>query len=110
MRVVWGLFLNWLFGFWAIGGYWCRGKIRDGMVEVDINLTARGEQVREPWVWRLARDFECKVTITKANVDTDLGWMQIKLEGPVEEVQRATAWLMTTGLHVDAEQRSVGSL
>ena len=29
-------------------------------------------------------------------------------EGPVEEIQRATAWLMTTGLHVDAVQRSMG--
>jgi len=47
------------------------------------------------------------VNIVKANVDTDFGWIQICLEGPVEDIQRATAWLMTTGLHVDALQRSV---
>jgi len=29
--------------------------------------------------------------------------------GPVEEIQRATAWLMTTGLHVEALQRAVGA-
>lgn len=78
------------------------------MAEVDINLTARGAQAAEPWIWRLCREFECKVSIVKANVDADFGWIQVRLDGPVEEIQRATAWLMTTGMHVDAVQRSVG--
>lgn len=77
------------------------------MAEVDINLTARSETVNKPWLWQLGRDFNVKVTLVKASVDTDFGWVQVKLEGPVEEIQRATAWLMTTGLHVDALQRSV---
>ena len=79
------------------------------MAEVDIHLTARGEQVAEPWIWRLARDFNLKVSITKANIDTDFGYMEIHMDGPVEELQRATAWLMTTGLHVDAQQRALGT-
>lgn len=78
------------------------------MAEVDIQLTARGEQVKEPWIWRLSRDFNVQVSITKANVDTDFGWIEVRLEGPVEEIQRATAWLMTTGIHVDTQQRSLG--
>lgn len=79
------------------------------MAEVDINLVARAEQVSEPWLWRLGKEFDVKVNIIKASVDTDYGWVQIRLEGPLEEIQRATAWLMTTGLHVDALQRSVGA-
>jgi ABC-type methionine transport system ATPase subunit len=79
------------------------------MTVIDVNLTARDEQVGEPWINRLCRDFEIRVTITKANIDTDFGWMQVRLEGPIEEVQRAVTWLMTTGLHVDAEHRSVGA-
>lgn len=79
------------------------------MAIVNVNLTARGSQVAEPWVWRLCQEFELKVTILKANIDVDSGWARLQLDGPVEEIQRATAWLMTTGLHVDAEQRSVGS-
>lgn len=77
------------------------------MAAVDINLTGRGDQVGEPWIWRLSREFDVKVSIVKANIDTDFGWAQVRLEGSVEEIQRATAWLMTTGLHVDALQRSV---
>ncbi len=86
------------------------GKIGRFMAQVDINLTARDEQAHQPWIWRLCREFDVKVQIVKANVDTDFGWMQIRLDGPVEEIQRATAWLMTTGMHIDAEQRAVGAV
>jgi len=79
------------------------------MANVDINISAGKDSVGEPWVWRIAQDFNVKVTIKKASVDTDYGWLQLELEGPVEEIQRATAWLMTTGLHVEALQRAVGA-
>ncbi|MDR3688482.1 MAG: NIL domain-containing protein [Fimbriimonas sp.] len=78
------------------------------MTHVDINVTAGKEHVQEPWIWRLSRDFNVKVNIRKATVDADCGWLQLELEGPVEEIQRATAWLMTTGLTVEALQRAVG--
>lgn len=79
------------------------------MQSVDIRLTARDAQTKEPWIWRLCKEFDVRVHIEKANVDTDFGTVQLRLEGPVEEIQRATAWLMTTGIHVDALQRSVSA-
>lgn len=84
------------------------GIITCAMPEVTVNLTATGAQVGQPWIWRLAREFDVKVSIVKASVDSSSGFMQLALDGPVEEIQRATAWLMTTGMHVDAEQRSLG--
>lgn len=79
------------------------------MTQVDVNLTATKQTVGEPWIWKLSRDFNVKAIIKKATVDEDHGWMQITLEGEVEEIQRAIAWLMTTGLHVEAQQRAVGA-
>jgi len=79
------------------------------MAHVDINVTAGREQVQEPWIWRLSRDFNVRVNLRKANVDSDFGWIQLELEGSIEEIQRATAWLMTTGLTVEALQRAVGA-
>ncbi len=79
------------------------------MQSVTINLTARDAQVKEPWIWRLCKEFAVRVYIEKANVESDFGTIQVRLEGPVEEIQRATAWLMTTGMHVDALQRAVGA-
>ena len=79
------------------------------MTTVDVNITAGQDAASEPWIWRLSREFNVKVNIRKANVDTDFGWVQVQLEGPAEEIQRAIAWLMTTGLHVEALQRAVGA-
>ena len=79
------------------------------VAKVELTLVAGKEAVGEPWIWRLCRDFQVEVNIRKANVDTDFGWMLVELQGPVEEIQRATAWLMTTGMHVEASQRAVGA-
>jgi len=77
--------------------------------KVVLNLVARHEQVKEPWLWRICTDFNVKVNILKANIDEDFGWVRIELEGPIEEIQRCIAWLHTTGLHVEPLQRSVGA-
>ena len=85
-----------------------RYNLKD-MAQVDINITAGKDNVGEAWICRLSRDFQLKVNIRKASIDEDFGWVQVELSGPVEEIQRATAWLMTTGLHVEALQRAVGA-
>ena len=79
------------------------------MASVDVILVAGKDQVNQPWLWRLSREFNVQANIKKANVDTDYGWMQLELQGAVEEIQRATAWLMTTGMHVEASERALGA-
>lgn len=79
------------------------------MAKVDLTIIASGPLVEEPWLWRLSRDYDMRVNVLKASVDADYGWVHVELEGPVEEIQRATAWLMTTGLNVEAQQRAVGA-
>jgi ABC-type methionine transport system ATPase subunit len=79
------------------------------MTHVELNLTAGRDQVQEAILWKLSREFNVKVNIKKANIDEDFGYAMLELSGPVEEIQRATAWLMTTGVHVEATQRAVGA-
>lgn len=80
------------------------------MQTVDLTVIASGgQQVTEPWIWRLSREFSIEVNIKKASIDEDYGWVHLQLKGPVEEIQRATAWLMTTGMHIEAQQRAVGA-
>lgn len=85
------------------------GGVSNDVEKVVLNLVARYDQVKEPWIWRICTDFNVKVNILKANIDEDFGWAQIELEGPIEEVQRCIAWLHTTGLHIEPYQRSVGA-
>lgn len=78
------------------------------MTKVHMTIaTTNSEQVNIPWLWRLGRDFDLKVNILKANINEDFGWAFVALEGPIEEIQRATAWLHTTGLHIEPVERSV---
>lgn len=79
------------------------------MAKVELELIARKEAAGQPWLWRLSRDYEIQVNVIKAAIDPDHAWALVELEGPVEEIQRATAWLMTTGLHVEAKQRALGA-
>ncbi len=85
------------------------GMGASSITKVIVNLSATEAQVGEPWIWRLSRDFNIRVNILKASVAEDYGWMQISLEGPLEEVQRAIAWLHTTGLVVEPLERSLGA-
>ena len=79
------------------------------MTTVDVTLVASGAGASEPWIWRLNREFLVQVNIKKATVDSDYGFMLLELSGPIEEIQRAVAWLMTTGMHVESLQRAVGA-
>lgn len=79
------------------------------MQTVDLTVIASGPLLGEPWIWRLSREYSIEVNIKKASIDEDYGWVHLQLKGPAEEIQRATAWLMTTGMHIEAAQRAVGA-
>lgn len=99
--------------FYKRGGFRCVNTSRAegynrSVTKVHMTIaTTNREQVQVPWLWRLGRDFDLKVNVLKANINEDFGWAFVELEGPVEEIQRATAWLHTTGLHIEPVERSV---
>jgi L-aspartate semialdehyde sulfurtransferase ferredoxin len=81
----------------------------ESMPQVDISIAAGIDQVGEPWLWTLSQDFHVRFNVKKATVNSEFGSMLIELDGPAEEIQRATAWLMTTGLRIEAMTRALGA-
>lgn len=79
------------------------------MESVRLDVVAGRQNVGEPWIARLSREFGVVVNVRRANIDEEYGFAELELTGPLEEVQRATTWLMTTGLHVEARERALGS-
>jgi ABC-type methionine transport system ATPase subunit len=79
------------------------------MTSILVNISAGNESVKQPWIWRISRDFNVRVNIVRANIDTDFGNMQVELSGETEDIQRTVAWLMTTGLKVESQSRAVGA-
>ncbi len=77
------------------------------VITVQIN-TRTGDQVKEPILYKLGHDYNVVTNILRAQVADDYGFIEVSIEGDLEEVQRSISWLMTTGLHINALQRSVG--
>lgn len=77
------------------------------MPVITVQLTATKDQVDQPILYRLGKDFHVVYNIRRAQITEDYGFVEVDIEGPLEEVQRAIAWLTTTGLRVNAQQRSV---
>lgn len=79
------------------------------MPVVRVRIATRtADQADAPILYRLCKDFHIVPNLRRARVSEEGGYMEVDLEGPVEEVQKAIAWLHTTGLQVDAIDRSVG--
>jgi ABC-type methionine transport system ATPase subunit len=76
-------------------------------ITVRIN-TRTPDQTREPILYKVGTNFQVSTNIRRAQVNENGGFLEIDIEGELEDVQRAISWLHTTGLHIDAKQRSVG--
>ena len=74
-------------------------------VRLDTVSPAQGHV---PVLHRVGKDFEVVVNIESADFDDEEGGsIEVMLSGPLASVQRAIAYLHTTGLHVSPRERSV---
>ena len=79
------------------------------MPVITVQISSRNsDQVKLPIVWRVGKEFDVTTHIRRAQVTDDYGFIELDIEGPLEEAQRAVSWLHTTGLQVSAIDRSVG--
>jgi L-aspartate semialdehyde sulfurtransferase ferredoxin len=66
-----------------------------------FHLTFSEDQLREPMVYRVGRDFGVQTNIRRANVDELAAWFLIDFDGEPEDIDRAVAWLEQEGVKVD---------
>jgi len=79
------------------------------MATIKVQISARTPgQAAEPIIYRIGKDYQVVTNIVRAQISEESAFAEIAIEGELEEVQRAIAWLMTTGLDVSAQERSVG--
>lgn len=78
------------------------------MPVISVRVATRSaSQASQPVLYRLATEFRVAPNLRRAALSEEGGYVEIDLEGSLDEVQRAIAWLHTTGLSIDAQQRSV---
>jgi ABC-type methionine transport system ATPase subunit len=72
-----------------------------------VYLTFSAENVREPIIWKLGREFEVVTNIRTAEVRDDMGLVGLELDGEREVVEQAVRWLEDQGVHVEPIEQSV---
>ena len=57
-----------------------------------VRFTFEPELIKEPIIYRLGREFELVTNIRMADVEEDVGWVVLELEGEAAEIERGIEW------------------
>jgi ABC-type methionine transport system ATPase subunit len=76
-------------------------------LKLRIYLTFSAENVREPIIWKLGREFEVVTNIRTAEIRDDMGLVGLELDGEREVVEESVRWLEAQGVHVEPIEQSV---
>jgi hypothetical protein len=77
------------------------------MAKMRIHLTFPPEQIKDPVIYQLGRDFQLVTNIRRADVTATHGWVTLEIEGKEDDLERGVAWLKEKGLKVDPIERDV---
>ena len=71
------------------------------MSKLRVTFTYPVDVVQEPVIWLLSQNFEVKTNIRRADVQENLGWVTLELEGEETVLQQGIEWGRSTGTEVD---------
>ena len=71
------------------------------METVRVKFTFVEELIKEPVIWKLAKEFSVVTNIRRADVTDERGWVILELEGGREEIERSLDWVRDQGVRVD---------
>ena len=71
------------------------------MASKHVRLTFSPELIQEPLIYQVGHQFEVVTNIRMADVDRNVGWVVLELEGDDDEIVRALDWFRTKGVRID---------
>ena len=66
-----------------------------------VRFTFLDRLIKEPVVYQLGRDFDVVTNIRRADIQENVGWVILELEGEDEAVERGLDWVRSLGVRVD---------
>ena len=66
-----------------------------------VRFTFAPELIKEPIIYRLGREFELVTNIRMADVEENVGWVVLELEGEADEIERGIEWARGAGVRID---------
>ena len=71
------------------------------MATVRTKFTFVEQLIKDPIIWKLAKDFKVITNIRRADVREDMGWVVLELDGDENEINNGLEWVASTGVRVD---------
>ena len=77
------------------------------MAKLRVKFTFPAEQIKEPVIWQLGRDFDVITNIRRADITAEVAWTILELEGEQADIDRGIQWVMDNGIRVDPVEDSI---
>lgn len=71
------------------------------MATLRVKFTFVEELIKEPLIWKLAKEFNVVTNIRRADVTDQRGWVVLELVGDKDEIDRSLEWVQENGVRVD---------
>lgn len=66
-----------------------------------VRFTFVGTLIKEPLIYQLGREFDIVTNIRRADVQDNLGWVILELDGKQDDIDRGLDWVQSLGVRVD---------
>ncbi|MCK5307878.1 MAG: NIL domain-containing protein, partial [Zetaproteobacteria bacterium] len=76
-------------------------------MKLRVYLTFDESTVRDPIIWKLAKEFDVITNIRTAEVKDHMGLVGLEIEGDVDVVEASVKWLQSQGVHVEPIEQNI---
>ena len=66
-----------------------------------VHLTFSKEAVRQPIIWQIGQENNLVINIRRADVQHDMGWVELEIDGDEEALEKALKAFELRGVRVD---------
>ncbi|RMA92471.1 NIL domain-containing protein [Hydrogenothermus marinus] len=70
------------------------------MNSMKLKLIYPEEKIKEPILSKVCKTFDVDINIRKANVQENVGWLELELIGKEDEIEKAIEFLKQNGVEV----------
>ena len=66
-----------------------------------VRFTFENRLIQDPVIYRVGHEFKVVTNIRRADIQDNLGWVILELDGEEEEIERSMEWVRSLGVRVD---------
>ncbi|WP_457641571.1 NIL domain-containing protein [Persephonella sp.] len=70
------------------------------MESIKLKLIYPEDKIKEPILSKVCKNFDVEINIRKANVQENIGWLELELTGKEEQIEEAIKYLINQGINV----------